>query len=163
MTWLLADLIITRDVCEPVCAVCVQYSVCLWCARADGFRDAELHNVDHRAPNCSRTVITVPQPRWSHWRKANCAQVKNVITLFNYFNRVAYSTLRLNNCPLTQMVLQQWQFFKNICIISGTSLGVRRTNTMYFYIVSCSFFMYFLYQHVPCCSCSCSNDPFPSL
>ncbi len=77
------------------------------CVCVDGFRDAELYNVDHRAPNRSRTVITVPQLRWSHWRKANCAQVKNVITLLNYFNRLAYSALRLNNCPLTQLVLLQ--------------------------------------------------------
>lgn len=73
--------------CESQCVQCAYVSV-------DGFRGAVLCNVDHyRAPNCSRTVIDVPRPRWSCWRKANKTKVKNVITLFSYFNRLTYTVV----------------------------------------------------------------------
>lgn len=39
-----------------------------------------------------------------NWRKANCVQVKYVITVLNYFNRLAHNTLCLNNYPLTELV-----------------------------------------------------------
>ena len=56
-----------------------------------------LNNVDRRGPSCSRAVIAVPQQRRSHWRRANCAPVKSVTTILNYFNRLAYRTICLNN------------------------------------------------------------------
>lgn len=65
---------LSPGMCEPMCAMCV-------CVCVDGFRDPALHNVDRRAPKCSRTVIAIPQPRWSHWRNAKWGQFKSKMLL----------------------------------------------------------------------------------
>lgn len=93
-----------------------QYAQCAYvsaaCVCVDGFRDAEPYNVDHRASNCSRTAIAVPQSL------EKGQPVKNVITLLNYFIRLAYSTLCLNDYPLTQLVHFIW-----VASMAGTLLS----------------------------------------
>lgn len=109
-------------------------------------KDMGLHNTDHRAPKLLKDSSS---NQWSHWREASSAQVKNVITILSYFNKLTHSFSPPE--PLTTLFVQQ-HFTK---ALNHLLQDACRT---YHPIHKFSFFFFLLLQNVFSCCIQAIRD-----